>query len=189
MTTIAALWLPILVSAVLVFIASSIIHMAPLWHRSECPQVPEQDKVMDALRPFGIPPGDYMLPRAPDMKAMKSPEFIEKIKRGPVMILTVLPNQPFTMGKSLTQWFIYVLIVGVFAAYVAGRTLAPGTEYLSVFRVAGTTAFIGYAVALWQMSIWYQRSWSTTFKATLDGLIYALLTGGVFGWLWPAAAA
>jgi hypothetical protein len=91
------------------------------------------------------------------------------------------------MGKPLTQWFIYVLVVGVFAAYVAGRTLAAGADYLDVFRVAGTTAFIAYAVALWQMSIWYHRAWSTTLKATLDGLIYALLTGGVFGWLWPGA--
>jgi len=39
---------------------------------------------------------------------------------------------------------------------------------------------------LWQMSIWYRRSWSTTLKATLDGVIYGLLTGGAFGWLWPA---
>ena len=188
MTAIAALWIPILVSAVIVFIASSMIHMAPLWHRSECPKVPNEDKIQDALRPFAIPPGDYMLPRAADMAAMKSPEFIDKLRRGPVMILTVLPNGPFSMGKSLTQWFIYVVVVGILAAYVAGRTLAPGAEYLTVFRIASTTAFIGYAVALWQMSIWYRRSWSTTFKATLDGLIYALLTGGAFGWLWPAQA-
>jgi hypothetical protein len=188
MTSIAALWLPIIVAAVVVFIASSIIHMAPLWHRGECPKVPNEDRVMDALRPFAIPPGDYMLPRARDTNDMKSPEFTEKLKRGPVMLMTVMPNGPFAMGKSLAQWFVYVVIVGMLAAYVAGRTLAPGTDYLTVFRIAGATAFIGYAVALWQMSIWCHRAWSTTAKATLDGLIYALLTGGAFGWLWPAAA-
>lgn len=186
MTTFAALWLPILLSAVVVFIASSIIHMAPLWHRGECPAVPDQDRVMDALRPFGLRPGEYMLPRAGDMKAMKSPEFIEKLKRGPVLIMTVLPNGPISMSKALVQWFIYTVIVGLLAAYVAGRVLAPGADYLTVFRVAGTTAFIAYAVGLWQQSIWYNRPWSTTFKMTLDGLIYGLLTGGVFGWLWPA---
>ena len=90
------------------------------------------------------------------------------------------------MGKYLLQWFIYIVIVGIFSAYIAGRTLAPGTEYLAVFRIAGATAFIGYAVGLWQMSIWYHRAWSTTLKLTLDGLIYSLLTGGAFGWLWPA---
>jgi hypothetical protein len=56
---------------------------------------------------------------------------------------------------------------------------------LRVFRFVGVTAFIGYTVALRQMSIWYRRAWSTTLKATVDGLIYALLTAGTFGWLWP----
>ncbi|MGH8129758.1 MAG: hypothetical protein ACRES3_02770 [Steroidobacteraceae bacterium] len=185
MTTIAALWMPILLSAVIVFIASSIIHMAPLWHRSECPPIPDQDRVMDALRPFNLKPGEFMLPRAKNMKDMKSPEFTEKLKRGPVMVMTVIPNGPISMGKSLVQWFIYTLIVGVFVAYLAGATLDPGAEYLSVFRVAGTTAFIAYAIGLWQQSIWYSRPWSTTIKLTFDGLIYGLLTGGVFGWLWP----
>jgi hypothetical protein len=188
MTTIAALWMPILLSAVIVFIASSIIHMAPLWHRNECPAVPDQDRVMDALRPFGIKPGEYMLPRAADMKACSSPEFVEKLKRGPVMIMTVVPNGPISMNKSLVQWFVYTLVIGVIAAYVASRTLEAGADYLTVFRVAGTTAFVAYAVGLWQQSIWYSRPWSTTLKLTFDGLIYALLTGGVFGWLWPAAA-
>lgn len=185
MITIASLWMPILVSAVLVFVASSIIHMAPLWHRGECPATPDQDRVQDALRPFNLPPGDYMVPRAKDMKAMNAPEFVEKLKRGPVVMLTVMPNGPITMTRSLVQWFIYVVVVGTFAAYIASRTLAPGAEYLAVFRIAGATAFIAYAVGLWQQSIWYHRAWSVTAKLTLDALIYALLTGGAFGWLWP----
>jgi hypothetical protein len=186
MTGIAALWIPIFVAAVIVFIASSIIHMGPFWHRSDCPKVPNEDKVMDALRPFAIPPGDYMLPRAKDMKDMKSAEFMEKIKRGPVMIMTVLPNGCPSMANNLAQWFLYIVGVSTLAAYVTGHLLPPGTEYLTVFRFACTAAFIGYAVALWQMSIWYKRAWSLTLKATLDGVIYGLLTGGAFGWLWPA---
>lgn len=187
MSTIAALWLPIIVAAVLVFIASSIIHMAPLWHRKECPPVPDQDRVLDALRPFRIPPGEYMLPRAGSMKEMQAPEFVEKLKRGPVMIMTVVPNGPISMNKALVLWFIYTIVVGILTAYVAGATLDPGAAYLPVFRVAGTIAFIAYAAALWQQSIWYNRPWSTTLKHSWDGLIYGLLTGGAFGWLWPAA--
>jgi len=187
MTTIAALWMPILISAVIVFIASSIIHMGPFWHRSDFPPLPDQDRIMDALRPFGLRPGEYSLPRASDHKAMQSPEFTEKLKRGPVLLMTVIPNGPIAMGRSLVLWFVYTVIVGVLAAYVAGRTLAPGADYLTVFRIAGTTAFIAYAVGLWQQSIWYRRPWRSTLKLTLDGLVYALLTGGAFGWLWPAA--
>ncbi|HEY8265549.1 MAG TPA: hypothetical protein VIG03_03190 [Steroidobacteraceae bacterium] len=188
MSFIAALWLPILLSAVIVFVASSIIHMAPLWHRGECPALPDQDRVQDALRPFQLQPGEYMLPRAKDMKSMQAPEFVEKLKRGPVVIMTVIPSGPITMSKSLIQWFVYTVVVSVLAAYLAHATLAADAPYLSVFRVAGTTAFIAYAVGLWQQSIWYSRPWSTTLKHTLDGLIYGLLTGGVFGWLWQAGS-
>ncbi len=89
------------------------------------------------------------------------------------------------MGKELILWFFYTVVIGIFAAYVTGRALPAGAAYLSVFRFAGTTAFLGYAAALWQMSIWYRRPWSTTLRITVDGLIYALLTAGTFGWLWP----
>ena len=63
--------------------------------------------------------------------------------------------------------------------------LPIGTSYLRVFQIVGTTAFLGYAGALVQQSIWYGRSWSMTIRTMLDGLLYALLTAGVFGWLWP----
>jgi hypothetical protein len=138
MTDIFALWLPILVSTVLVFVASSIIHMAPLWHRNELPSPPDGDRMQDALRP-------------------------------------------------LVQWFICIVVVTALVAYVAGATLAADAAYLAVFRVAGTTAFIAYAAGCWPQSIWYHRPWSTTLKFTLDGLIYGLLTGGAFGWLWSTA--
>lgn len=185
MTELSALWLPILLSSVLVFVVSSVIHMALPWHKSDYPAVPNEERVREALRPLAIPPGDYMVPRASSSKEMQSPEFVEKLKQGPVLILTVLPNGPMAMGKSLLLWFVYSAVVGLFAAYVASRALAAGAVYLDVFRFVGTTAFIGYAVALWQMSIWYKRAWSTTVKTTIDGLIYALVTAGVFGWLWP----
>jgi hypothetical protein len=185
MTTLASLWLPILVSALAVFIASSIIHMALPWHRGDYRPVPQQDAVMDALRPFAIPPGDYMVPRAGDFAQMKTPQFQDKLQKGPVMVVTVLPNGPFSMGRPLALWFAYSVVVAVFAAYVACSTLPPGAPYLKVFRITGTVAFAGYALALCQMAIWYGRSWATTIRTTLDGLLYAALTGGVFGWLWP----
>ncbi len=185
MTLLSALWLPILLAAVFVFVASSLIHTLSPWHKSDYPGVPNEDKVMEALRPFAIPRGDYMMPRPSSRQDLRSPEFAEKRKKGPVMVFTVMPNDSMGMGRNLLLWFLYCAAVGLFAAYVAGRALPPGAPYLSVFRFAGVAAFLGYAVALWQMSIWYYRAWSTTFKATVDGLIYALLTAGTFGWLWP----
>ena len=140
---------------------------------------------MDALRPFDLPPGDYMIPRPASMKDMGSPEFAEKLTKGPVMLITVMGSGPTSMGKPLAFWFLYSLVVGFFAAYVAGHALPPGAPYLRVFQLAGVTAFVGYSLALWQMSIWYHRSWGTTIRTTVDGLAYALLTAGCFGWLWP----
>lgn len=180
-----SLWLPILLSAVIVFVASSLIHMVLPWHKSDYPRVPDEDKLMDALRPLAIPPGDYFVPRPANNQDMRSPEFTEKLHKGPVLVMTVLPSGPFTMGRNLGLWFVYLIVVGIFTAYVTGRALPPGSAYLRVFQLAGATAFIGYSVALWQLSIWYRRAWSTTIKATVDGLVYALLTAGTFGWLWP----
>jgi hypothetical protein len=116
---------------------------------------------------------------------MKSPEFLEKVRKGPVVLMTVAPGGSMSMGTSLVQWFLYSVLVGVFAAYLAGRALGPGAPYLAVFRVVGTVAFMGYALALFQYSIWYKRNWAATLKSVFDGLVYGLLTAGTFGWLWP----
>jgi len=185
MTHLAALWLPILLSAVLVFVASSVIHMALPWHHDDYRQVPQESQLMDAVRPLSIEPGDYMVPRAGGMAQMKTPEFQDKLNKGPVMVMTVLPNGPFSMGSSLALWFLYCAVVSFFAAYVACSTLPAGAPYLRVFRITGTVAFVGYALALWQMSIWYRRSWGTTIRSSIDGVVYAALSAGVFGWLWP----
>jgi hypothetical protein len=121
-----------------------------------------------------------------DSKERNSKEFKDKMSKGPMRILPIFPEGSINMGSSLAQWFIYCLIVSVFAAYIAGRALTAGVEYLSVFRFAGATAFVGYSLALMQNSIWYKKSWTATIKSMFDGLIYALFTAGVFGWLWPA---
>ena len=185
MTTLLALWLPIVLSAVIVFVVSSVIHTASPWHKNDYGKLPNEDKVSDALRPMAIPPGDYMLPRPMSMQEMKSPEFMDKVNKGPVMVVTVMANGPVNMARNLGLWFLYLAAVGAFAAWVTGLVTPPGASYRHVFRLVAITASIGYAVALWQMSIWYHRAWSTTIKATVDGAIYALLTAGTFGWLWP----
>lgn len=185
MTALLALWLPILPSAVIVFIVSAIVHMATPWHKPDYRRVPDEARFSEALRPLALPPGDYMTPMCDSMEEMKSAEFAEKREKGPVMMFTVFPNGPATMGGQLFGWFVYALVVSLFAAYIAGRALGPGAHYLEVFRFAGATAFIGYALALWQMTIWYRRNLGTTIRSTIDGLLYGLLTAGVFGWLWP----
>src|SRR4030088_2617803 len=135
MVSLLSLWLPILLSAVIVFVASSVIHMTPLWHKSDFPHVPREAELLNALRPFALPPGDYFIPRAAGMQEMRSPEFKEKMKQGPVALLTVMPNGPISMGRPLTQWFVFLIVVGIFVAYVASRTLPVGTPYMHVFQI------------------------------------------------------
>lgn len=185
MSYVLSLWLPILVSAVFVFIVSSIIHMALGYHRNDFGQVPDEGKVMEALRNFKIPVGDFFMPYAPDQKAMNEPDYKEKLEKGPRVVMTVMPAGNPGMGKALATWFLYSLIVSFFAAYITSVALEPGAHYLTVFRFIGTTAFMGYGLAHMQASIWYGRKWSTTFKNLVDALIYALVTAGTFGWLWP----
>jgi hypothetical protein len=186
MVGLVALWLPILVSAVIVFIASSVIHMVLPWHKRDYPQLAAEASVMDALRPLALPPGDYMIPRAGDMKALKTPEFQERMRRGPVIVMTVRPNGPWNIGSSLMYWFIYSILVSIFAGYVGGRALPAGAAYPHVFQIVGTTAIAGYSLALAQHSIWYGRGWGLTLRSAVDGVIYGALTAGTFGWLWPA---
>ena len=185
MVPVTSLWIPILLSAVIVFVASSIIHMLLSYHRNDLRKLSKEDEVMGVLRGFNIPPGDYAMPYAGSMEGMKKPEFIDKMKKGPVVFMTILPSGPPSMGKSLLLWFLYSVLVSFFAAYVTGRALAPGVRYLAVFRFIGATAFMGYSLALLQNSIWYRRNWGMTLRSMFDGLVYGLLTAGTFGWLWP----
>lgn len=179
-----SLWMPIVLSAIAVFVASSVIHMLLGYHASDWTKVPQEDAVQDALRPFKLAPGDYMLPRQDSMAHMNSPEFKAKLEKGPVLVLTTW-TPTAGMGTNLVHWFIYSIVVGIFCAYTAGLMAPPGTPYMLVFRVVGAVAFASYALALAQHSIWYHRRWSTTLLSMFDGLIYALLTAGIFGWLWP----
>jgi hypothetical protein len=186
MTDLHALWLPILLSSLFVFVASTIIHMAlQAWHRSDCSKLPEEERVMDALRPFGIPPGDYMVPNCVGSAEMRTPEFQAKLTRGPVMMVTVMPNGMMNVGRSLALWLLYLVGVSVLTAYVTCHALPVGAGFNGVFRIAGVTSFLGYTAALWQMSIWYRRSVKTSIKASIDGLVYAAVTAATFGWLWP----
>ena len=185
MVPIHALWLPIVLSAVIVFIASCVLHMVLPIHKGDYRKLPDEERVSDALRAAGVTPGRHYAFPFTSHKDMKKPETVEKFKRGPVGLLTIMPSGPPNIGKFLGQWFIYCLVIGFFTAYLTGRTRAPGAHYLSVFRIAGTAAFLGYALAQVQDSIWKGQSWGVTFKHVIDGLIYGLLTAGVFGWLWP----
>jgi len=184
MVSLGALWLPIVLSAVIVFFASSIMHMLLPYHRSDYRPLPEEDRILGALRPANLTRGLYLFPFCTH-KDMKSPAVLEKYKQGPVGYMTIFPSGPPVMPKFLAQWFGYCLLINFFVAYLTGHTVPPGTNYLAVFRVAGTAAFLAYGLGHLSNGIWKGQPWSNTIKEVFDGLIYGLLAAGTFGWLWP----
>ncbi len=188
MVELADLWLPILLAAVFVFIVSSVIHMALPIHKGDYKKLPGEEAIAEAMRGQSVSPGQYVVPCPTSMKDMGTPEMLEKYKAGPVAFISVLPNGPPAMGKSLVQWFIFCIVIGVFCGYIGSMVLVAGEEYMVVFRVTGTVAILGYAFSAIHDSMWKGVSWSVAFKFMGDGIAYALTTAGTFAWLWPAAA-
>ena len=184
MVFLTTLWLPIVLSAVIVFAASSIMHMLLPYHHSDYGRLPDEDKLLAALRSAGLKRGLYVFPFGTH-KDMKSPAMVEKYNQGPVGFMTVIPNGPPAMGKYMGLWFAYCLIIAFFVAYLTGHTVMPGADYLAVFRVAGTAAFMPYGLGQLSNGIWKGQPWSVVIKEVIDGLVYGLLTAGTFGWLWP----
>lgn len=185
MFSLASLWLPILLSAVFVFIASSLIHMVLKYHNSEYRQLANEDEVRDAIRKANPAPGQYVMPHCLDMKDMGGEDMQKKYADGPVGLIYLRPNGPPKIGSPMVSWFLFTVVVALFAGYIGYVTLPAKTHYLTVFRVVGSAAFMAYGLGTIPGAIWMGRPWSAIIKEIVDAVIYALLTAGTFGWLWP----
>lgn len=183
MVSVITLWLPIVLSAVGVFILSFLVWNVMPWHRSDFAAVPREEDARSALK--GLSAGQYNVPHVPERSDLAKAEYQEKFNEGPVAFLIVLPNGVPNLAKSLACWFVFSLVVSVVAAYLAAWSLSAGADFLDVLCMTGTVAWLAYAWAYVQEGVWFGRPWSFVFKMIFDGLLYALLTGAVFGWLWP----
>jgi hypothetical protein len=180
-----ALWLPTILSAVAVFTLSSIIHMVVPWHKNDYVKFPDEDGVLSALRGFDLPPGEYMAPRPTSRSDMGSPEFAEKVKRGPLVILNITSGDSASMGRPLVLWLIYVLVVSALAGHIAYVFHDFAIDHRYIFHTVALTAFLAYASAQWQATIWFRKPWLTSLKSSFDGLIYAVVTALIFVYFWP----
>lgn len=185
MISLAQLWLPAVIAAVLIFAASSIVHMVLKWHNAEYRSFRDEDAVRAAIRTAGADPGQYVVPHVVDMKAMKDPAVQRKFVDGPFAFVTLRPNGPINMGKPLALWFLYTLAVSLVAGYVAAKSLGAGATPVQVFRVTALLPLLAYVGGSIQHGIWMGKPWSGVGKEVVDGAIYACITGGVFAWLWP----
>ena len=178
-----SLWMPVLLSTVGVFVASSLVWMVLQYHNSDWKKLPDEDAARAVLK--GLKPGSYSLPHCANSRERTDPDWQAKFAEGPVAMFNVLPHGSMAMGKQMGQWFVFCLVISTLVAYVAGSTLAAGTPYMKVFQVTATVAVLAYAGSAASQSIWFGQPWRRTFKDILDGVIYGHLTAGVFGWLWP----
>jgi hypothetical protein len=188
MVPLMSLWMPIVLSAVAVFVVSAIVHMVLPHHKGDFARLPAEDDVTAALRSANPPPGDYVFPYAGSMAAMNDPDYLERYKRGPVGVMTLYApasTERPSMTKELIQWFVFTVVVSLFAGYLASRAVGVGAEFWEVVRFSGTVAFAAYALGAIPDSIWWKRKWSTTVKTVVDGLVYSVVTGVIFAWMWP----
>ena len=185
MQTLVGLWLPILVSSVLVFVASSLIWNVLGAHKWHILGLPDEAAARDTLAKQSVAPGMYTIPYTSSPAAMKDPAFQDKLVKGPVAVITIRkPGMP-NMGSFLGCWFLYMLFVSYLVAFVCGHTLHVSAPFLQVFEIAAVVAFAGYSCAQIPNAIWWGRPWKSAFKEVADGVVYALLTGAAFAWLWP----
>jgi len=182
-----SLWLPVVASAIAVWLVSAIVHMVLKYHRADHGKLPDEDSVAQAIRKSSPAPGLYVFPYCSDMAQMKDPAMQKKYKEGPVGILTVLGNGMPSMGKYLLQWLGLCFLVSFVTAYVARHTLSVATDGLTVLQITGTIAFMAYGFGYIQDSIWKGIPWSNSLRGLLDALLYGVTTGLVFRLLWPGA--
>lgn len=175
------LWLPIVAATLACFFMSFVIWALLKYHNTDYKAADREDDVRAALK--GAAPGYYMVPYCTDQADLAREDMQQKFVDGPVAYVTVAGSGLPAMGSKMVSMVLYFLLIAVICAYMVTRTLAPDADYLAVFRVAGTVAFIANGLAVIPESIWFSRPWSMTIKNLLDALIYALITAGIFGWL------
>lgn len=186
MNALLALWLPILLSAVVVFVISSLIHMVLKWHSSDYGTVPDEDAVRAAVRAGNLAPGRYVVPYCKEMKDMGSEEMRRKYEEGPVMHLTVLPNGTPNMGKYLGLWFAWSLVIAAAAAFLAAQVCGLHSGHArAAAKLVGAVTLVAHGFGTVTESIWMGRTWGSSVKYILDAALYAAGSGLVFLWLWP----
>jgi len=177
-------WLPVVVAAVAVFVASSLVHMVFKWHQSEYRSLANEDAVRDALRAGDAKPGLYVLPYCADHKKMREEPMLAKYRQGPIGFLTLIPPGEPRMGKHLALWFAYNLLVAAAGACLAFHYVGPSGHGHSAGHLAGALALLAYGGGPVQQGIWMGKTWSAVAKELLDALIYAAVTAFAFAWLW-----
>ena len=178
------LWLPILLSAAVVWIVSAVVWMALPHHKQDFIGLPDEDGFSDFIRKSGIKPGNYVFPDFRGREAMKSEKITKALEEGPVGHLSVW-RTPVTMGGKMVATFIVYLVVSTLIAYLAAVALPKAADFAKVFQVVGTAGILAYCFAFIPNNIWFGTHPRTIIASIIDGIFYGAITGAIFAWRWP----
>ncbi|MBL8890064.1 MAG: hypothetical protein JNL67_08805 [Planctomycetaceae bacterium] len=175
------LWLPILITGVVLFFASFVAWTVLPHHESDFSPLPNEDKLMEAIKLQNVAPGAYMFPYMTHAQA-KDPEKISKYTSGPRGNVFVwdMPN----MGKNLLRTLVYFLLIAAITAYISWEALQGQTvTFLKAFQIVGAIGVLTFASSGQLNAIWFPRR---TLMDFVDGIVYGVLMGLVFGLCWPS---
>jgi hypothetical protein len=182
------LWLPILIAAVCVFFASSIIWMLLPYHKKDIQFLPNEQELTGKVSEMNITPGLYMFPNCQTSDEMRSDEFKQRFENGPWGIITVMGAKP-NFATNLLKTFIAYLVITIFVAYITAASIPAGAEYLAVFQIAGAAGVLGHCMGGLAGDFFLGKPTRFVFTGLIDGVIFALITAGVIASMWPGAAA
>ena len=181
------LWIPILVSAAAVWIASALAWMIVGHHKNDNPALPNEQEVIDTIKGWNLPPGEYMFPdfrRCKGMTKEQKQAMYENMQKSPMGILRVWGK--ISMGGNMLWTFVVCLVVSTLIAYLGWSALPhAGSSFAHTFQVLGTAGILAYCFASFPGDIWFQRSRRAMTTNFIDGVVFGLITGAVFAWLWP----
>lgn len=181
------LWLPILLSGVALFICSFLAWAILPHHKDDYSSPPNEEAMRTAVRSLGLAPGRYMFPNCKDHKGMNDPELARKMAEGPMGMLNIWPVP--SMGKNMALTFLTFLIASAFVGYLARETLPNGAAFAKVFQIVGTAGILTWCFSFIPNMIWFNGGIRATVMCIIDGVVYGLVMGAVFAFLWPAATA
>lgn len=205
------LWLPIVVSGVAVWIVSAIGWMAIGHHKRDRDAIPggaagEQD-FMDTITRLNIRPGNYGFPDfcqadnlPPKEKRAAQKALYDKHPQGLLRVWG-----PTNMGANMLLTLVFYFVTSAFIAYLGWAALPhhaaaapaaatiPGAEtvaagssmFWKVFQVLGVAGILAYCFAGFPNDLWFQKKRRAMAMDWLDGVIFGLVTGAIFAWLWP----
>lgn len=181
------LWLPILLSAGVIWVMSIIFGMALPHHKQDWIGLGDEDGFMEDLRRRGIKPGNYLFPDFRSSEQLRSEKVERALKEGPVGHLSVWKT-PVTMGDKMVGTLVVHLVVCILIAYLTRIALpaaSPPPPFAKVFQIAGTAGVLAYSFSFIPNALWFGAYKRTIVASIFDGVLYGVVIGAIFAWRWP----